>query len=140
MKRWTVSKRMEIAGSHSLCLNYDSPCQRLHGHNWIITVHVEGDVLDENGMLIDFTHIKKAVHDQLDHNNINEVAPGMNPTAENIAEWCALEVQKRIDQTWKELASAGDLFRDMPLDFETRPRVSLVEVQESEGNTACYRP
>lgn len=104
-----ISKRMEVAGAHSLRLSYDSPCQNLHGHNWIITVHCKAEELDENGMVIDFKHIKNAVHGKLDHQNINEVVE-FNPTAENLAKW----ICDSIPTCWK------------------------VEVQESEGNIAIY--
>ena len=40
---YTVSKRMEIAGAHQLRLPYESKCENLHGHNWIITVHCKSD-------------------------------------------------------------------------------------------------
>ena len=60
-------------------------------------------------MVIDFTHIKQVVKDQLDHRNLNEVLP-FNPTAENIARWIC-------DQL---------------------PTCYKVEVQESEGNTEIY--
>ena len=60
-------------------------------------------------MVIDFSHIKRVVKDQLDHRNLNEVLP-FNPTAENIARWIC-------DQL---------------------PTCYKVEVQESEGNTAIY--
>ena len=60
-------------------------------------------------MVIDFSHIKRIVKDQLDHRNLNEVLP-FNPTAENIARWVC-------DQ--------------LPCCYK-------VEVQESEGNTAIY--
>lgn len=112
--KYAASKRMEIAGSHQLKLPYESKCENLHGHNWIVTVHVGCDEL-ENDMVIDFTHIKKAVHDKLDHGNLNEIFD-FNPTAENIAKWIADEVSAM------------------------KPGVTCfkVEVQESEGNTAVY--
>ena len=65
--------------------------------------------LNEDGMVIDFTHIKNAVKDKLDHKNLNEVLD-FNPTAENIAKW----ICDQIDTCFK------------------------VEVQESEGNIAIY--
>ena len=34
-----VKKRMEIAGAHNLKLPYESKCQNVHGHNWIVTVY-----------------------------------------------------------------------------------------------------
>ena len=83
---YKVLKRMEIAGSHSLKLSYESKCQNLHGHNWIITVHCAAKVLNEDGMICDFKHIKDRIHGYLDHGNLNELLP-FNPTAENIAAW-----------------------------------------------------
>ena len=104
-----VSKRMEIAGAHRLALDYESKCQNLHGHNWIITVYCKSKGLDNNGMVTDFTNIKKEIHDKLDHAYINDVVK-CNPTAENIAKW----ICDRI------------------------PTCYRVEVQESEGNVAIY--
>ena len=126
-KIYKVEKRIEVSGSHCLDLAYDSPCQNLHGHNWIIIVEVSGYHLNKNGMLIDFTHIKKVVM-RLDHANINEVVGGINPTAENIAKWITDKVNVAI----------GQQDYDDGLDFEMRPWVSKVIVQESEGNIACY--
>ena len=81
-----IKKKFEIAGSHKLVLNYDSPCQNRHGHNWIFTVFCKKETLNENGMVIDFKVIKEKVHNQLDHKDFNEVL-NFNPTAENIAKW-----------------------------------------------------
>lgn len=104
-----VQKRMEIAGAHSLRLSYPSKCANLHGHNWIVTVFCKAQELDDNGMVLDFTKIKEAVQNRLDHHNLNEVFD-FNPTAENIAKWIA----DNIAHCYK------------------------VSVQESEGNIATY--
>ena len=104
-----VSKRMEIAGSHKLTLSYDSPCQNLHGHNWIITVYCKAKTLNKDGMIVDFKHIKERIHKRLDHQNLNTVL-GFNPTAENISKWV-------VDQI---------------------PECYKAKVQESEGNIAIY--
>ena len=104
-----ISKRLEIAACHYLNLNYTSKCAQLHGHNWIVTIYCRGEQLNENGMLVDFTEIKRLVHGTLDHKNLNEVL-SFNPTAENIAHWICQQV---------------------PLCYK-------VQVQESEGNTATY--
>jgi 6-pyruvoyltetrahydropterin/6-carboxytetrahydropterin synthase len=101
---------MEISGSHRLNLNYESKCSNLHGHNWIITIYLESETLDENGMVEDFTHIKRKIHDRLDHRNLNDVFH-FNPTAENIAKWICDELGEKCHK---------------------------VEVQESEGNIASY--
>lgn len=104
-----IKKRMEVAGSHSLSLSYESKCSRQHGHNWIITVYCRAIELNADGMVADFTHIKQKVHDRLDHNNLNDILP-FNPTAENIARWVCREV----------------------------PGCFMVSVRESEGNSVIY--
>ena len=115
---------MEVAGSHCLKLPYESKCKNVHGHNWIVEVEVSGPRLNPEGMLIDFTHIKKVVN-QLDHTNINQVVKPLNPTAENIADWIAHTININIEIEWK----------DVP---ETHPQVTKVSVQESEGNIAIW--
>lgn len=111
-----VSKRMEIAGAHYLELPYGSKCGNLHGHNWIITVHCKSDKLTDYGMIVDFTKIKKEIHDKLDHSCVNEVVCPLNPTVENIARW----VFERVS----DICEVGTCYK--------------VEVQESEGNIATY--
>lgn len=112
---YKVSKRMEIAGSHQLTLDYESKCENMHGHNWFITVYAQAEELDSNGMVVDFTTLKKKIHDQLDHKHLNDVFD-FNPTAENIALWVAQEV---------------NLIRKGAFCYK-------VEVQESEGNIAVW--
>ena len=104
-----ISKTMEIAGCHQLRLSYESKCERLHGHNWIVTVHCKSRELNADGMVMDFTQVKERIHGYLDHGNFNELLP-FNPTAENLARWICEQV----------------------------PHCYRVEVQESEGNTAIY--
>lgn len=69
---------------------YDGPCQYLHGHTWDVEVVIEGETLDEVGMLYDFKDIKRdlrALLANFDHRCVNEVAPfdRLNPTAEHMA-------------------------------------------------------
>lgn len=106
---YTIKKTLEVAASHRLNLDYESPCENLHGHNWIITVWCKAMELDQNGMVIDFKKIKEIVHGTMDHKYLNDIFD-FNPTAENIARWIC-------DVT-------PDCFR--------------VDVEESSNNTATY--
>ena len=101
---------MEISAAHKLSLSHPSKCCNLHGHNWIVTVFCKAKELNEDGMVEDFSHIKELVSKQLDHQYLNEVLDGMNPTAENIAYWICRQI----------------------------PTCYKVSVQESEGNIAIY--
>jgi len=104
-----VSKRLEISAAHSLMLSYESKCEALHGHNWIVVVHCKSETLNADGMVTDFTRIKRDIEGALDHRNLNEVLP-FNPTAENIARW----ICDHVENCYK------------------------VEVWESENNKAIY--
>ena len=75
----------------------------------MITVYCRSEELDRNGMVIDFSEIKRLVQEPLDHRVLNDVLP-FNPTAENLARW----VVERVPFCYK------------------------ATVQESEGNIATY--
>ena len=105
-----VKKRLEISAAHNLKLDYESKCENLHGHNWIIVIYCRSEELDKNGMVLDFTVIKKRIKEKLDHKYLNEIFD-FNPTAENIAKWICDELGEKCYK---------------------------VEVQESEGNIATY--
>lgn len=85
-----LEKTLEISAAHLLKLNYDSKCNNLHGHNWSITIHCKNNLLDANGMVIDFTKIKEIVN-ELDHHSINEFIE--QPTAENIAKFLCDKIE-----------------------------------------------
>ena len=64
---------MEVSAAQSLKLSYRSKCENLHGLKWIITVYCRSKELNADGMVVDFSHIKQVVKEQLDHHNLNEV-------------------------------------------------------------------
>ena len=109
LRMYYIEKTLEISAAHYLNLSYRSKCENLHGHNWKIVVFCKSETLDADGMVVDFTHIKKIVKGQLDHKCLNDVLD-CNPTAENIARWIADRI----------------------------PFCYRVSVQESEGNLAIY--
>lgn len=114
---YRVTKRMEISACHKLNLDYESKCQNVHGHNWIVWVTCTSCKLNKNGMVIDFTHIKNLIHKKLDHQNLNEIFD-FNPTAENMAKWICDTINEHLKDKGACCAS--------------------VSVQESEGNIAEY--
>lgn len=99
-----VTQEIDFCYGHRL-IHYDGRCRHLHGHNGRAVIVLEGATLDERGMLIDFSEIKRALRDwidqHLDHRMIlhrddpaltalKEMGEPLfvidsNPTAENIA-------------------------------------------------------
>jgi 6-pyruvoyltetrahydropterin/6-carboxytetrahydropterin synthase len=99
-----VTREIHFCYGHRL-LNYEGKCRHLHGHNGKVVITLEGEHLDELGMVMDFSRIKRVVSrwidETLDHTMLlhrdDPVLPlllergervhvlDVNPTAENIA-------------------------------------------------------
>jgi 6-pyruvoyl-tetrahydropterin synthase len=93
--KYRVEKTIEIAGAHALDLDYDSPCTRKHGHNWMVTICCEANELDRNGMVVDFKHLKGIAY-ALDHQDLDKcgalagiegISGSANSSAELVGAW-----------------------------------------------------
>lgn len=121
-----------FAAAHFL-QDYHGKCESLHGHNYKVYAHVRGKTLDDGGMLLDFSLLKKAVQkacDILDHTNLNDLKNSdgslvflNNPSAERIAQWIFIQVQ-------------NDLKQENRLTNDTK--LYAVDVFETEFNRARY--
>lgn len=86
--KMTLSVEFHFSASHQLPF-YDGPCKRLHGHNYVLHVLLEGRPNPNDGMIRDFDEVKRRVWElclkDLDHYHLNDIVE--NPTAENIVVW-----------------------------------------------------
>lgn len=93
-------------------------CGRPHGHSYRVGIHVEGDVDEAAGWVIDYAEINAAVKplvDELDHRTLEDI-PGLeNPTSENLARWLWQRIVPRI------------------------PLLSAVTVHETATSSCVYR-
>jgi 6-pyruvoyltetrahydropterin/6-carboxytetrahydropterin synthase len=95
-----ISKTFHIEAAHRLPnVPAGHKCARLHGHSFIVELHVRGPLDPQLGWVMDFADIKVAfapVFERLDHHYLNEV-PGLeNPTSENLARWIWAELKPRL--------------------------------------------
>ena len=73
--------------------NYRGKCENPHGHNYKVFITLQGEDLDEAGLLLDFKLLKQVMRptvDYLDHRMINDLEPfvsEINPSAENLAKY-----------------------------------------------------
>jgi 6-pyruvoyltetrahydropterin/6-carboxytetrahydropterin synthase len=124
MYRITVEDSFSAA--HAI-RGHRGPCCRTHGHNYRVVVRLIGEELDDLGMLIDYTDVKRAlagVLASLDHSDLNALPVFAidNPTSEALARYC----YQRLATALAETAAAG------------RVHVAEVEVFESERQSATY--
>ena len=93
-------------------------CRRLHGHSFLIEIHVQGEIGVDSGWVRDFADISKAfapLFDQLDHHCLNDVAGLENPTSEQLAKWVWQRLKPELpdlDQVVvQETCTAGCIYR-----------------------------
>lgn len=101
----------DFSAAHQLKMVAEK-CENLHGHNWKIEARVEGDKLNEAGIVMDFGELKKHIAEimsTLDHKFLNELDcfPDGNPSSENIAKYIALSLQDRIEAPSVRVASVS---------------------------------
>ncbi len=101
---YRISREIDFCYGHRL-LEHAGKCRHLHGHNGKVRITMESAELDRQGMVLDFSEIKRVVSgwidEQLDHRMLlrrdDPAVPvlekigeplylmDVNPTAENIA-------------------------------------------------------
>ena len=99
-----VTRELRFCYGHRL-LEYDGKCRHLHGHNGRAVITLASEELNEHGMVLDFSELKRVVggwiDEELDHKMLlhkdDPILPTLqemgepvfimdaNPTAENIA-------------------------------------------------------
>lgn len=96
-----VRVEADFAAAHFL-RDYHGKCERLHGHNYKVYAHVRGNKLDEGGMLMDFSELKKALREvcgTMDHTNLNDMPFfDQNPSAERIAMYIFNQITEKIPE------------------------------------------
>lgn len=62
---YQVTQHIEFCYGHRL-LNYAGKCRFLHGHNGKAVIVMAGEQLDQRGMVVDFTDIKRSIATWID--------------------------------------------------------------------------
>lgn len=103
-----VRVEADFAAAHFL-KDYNGKCENLHGHNYKVFAHVKGTELNEGGMLLDFSLLKKvlkSVCKELDHTNLNDMEIFMNnPSAERIAMYIFNQIIVKMKENNIDLSS-----------------------------------
>ena len=119
-----IFRELVFSASHQL-RGYKGRCERLHGHNWRVRVHLEAKDLDDAGMALDFHDLDSMIEaaiEPYDHRHLNDVEPftEINPSSENLARIICERVQA-------QLSAPG-------------VRVKCCDVWENDRSRARYHP
>ncbi|MFT3686955.1 MAG: 6-carboxytetrahydropterin synthase [Phycisphaerales bacterium] len=129
--------RNHFSAAHAITMG--GVVEPLHGHDWHVTVVVEGKRLDDDGLLVDFHKLQSdlaSIIGPFQNQNLNEVEPfslGLNPTAEHVATHIWQSLSDRL-ATWSQNASKDSLLPPCRL------RIASVRVTEAVGCAATYAP
>lgn len=98
-----------FSAAHQL-RGYKGACEKLHGHNWRVQVHVIAERLNEIDIAIDFHELKRLADEviaPLDHSFLNEIFPftEKNPSSENVAKWIYDSLKKRLNNDTLHLSA-----------------------------------
>lgn len=118
---FSITTTREFAAAHQLRL-YDGSLESVHGHNWRVQVTISAEKLDAIGVVMDFHELERLLWEivgPMHNRHLNELEPfrSLNPSAENVACHIARSLM-------------------LPKGIELKS----VEVWETAGNSAVYRP
>ena len=132
---FTVSREINFCYGHRL-LNYPGKCRHLHGHNGRAIIAFEASQLDQRGMVLDFSEIKRVVSqwidDHLDHRMILHRADPAVPVLQGLGEPMYL---MDVNPTAENIAK-------LIFEVAVEKGFSVVDVRlwETPGCCAAYRP
>lgn len=126
MSRYSVRVEARFEAAHFL-REYRGISEPLHGHSYKVEADLaaRGGGVDSDAIAVDFVSAKRKLEvlaKKLDYGCINDVAPftEVNPSAENIAEWFARELQTAVD--------------------DENAEVTAITVWEGPVNSVTYKP
>lgn len=130
-----VERHFELDAGHRLA-KHDFKCQNLHGHRYVFDVEIIGEVDEDTGLLMDFSHIKKPIMDAFDHNTLLNVD---DPLVDGETDLKIEAVQEKdlyimdAEPSVENIAdkSAKLIFQEMSRDEKERIEEIVLEVHET---------
>jgi 6-pyruvoyltetrahydropterin/6-carboxytetrahydropterin synthase len=95
-----IFKKFTFDSAHSLPNVPDGhKCKNVHGHTYLLTVWVEGELDDTLGWVMDFKDLKEVVEPlikRIDHKYLNDIEGLENPTCELLLIWIWDTIKKDL--------------------------------------------
>lgn len=129
---YILSSKAEFDAAHFLS-NYNGKCHNIHGHRWSVYVSIKGEL--NNGMVVDFTDLKRDIKemcDYFDHTFIVE----KDSLDQNILTLLQKEFLIRVVDFRTTAENFAKYFYDT---LSNKYEVESVKVYETPNNMAEYR-
>lgn len=119
-------------------------CRSIHGHSWWVTVRIEGDALDDDGILVEFGAFKSAwrrwLDDTLDHHLVLASKDPLVPILRDFdatLRVCLLDENPTTEVLARHIARHSQRILTS-LGSHVRARVARVYLQETRVNAATF--
>lgn len=119
-----LNKDMHFAAAHFIPDERAGKCAFTHGHTYFVNLTIAGEQLDEMGMLVNFSDLKKIVHDKYDHQLLNDFP----------------EYKKRVPSTEEVSRQIYQLVETHLVTLPNKPKCLQVIVRETPTSYCIYRP
>ncbi|MCD9022150.1 6-carboxytetrahydropterin synthase [Cohnella silvisoli] len=122
--RYELNKDLQFAAAHYIPSEYAGDCAKMHGHTYFVNVTIAGNELDESGFLVNFSQVKKLIHDRFDHSLLNGHAelfgddhPSRYPTTENVARILCEIIQQFLNEMTNKPLCVQIFLRETPTSY-----------------------
>lgn len=119
-----LNKDMHFAAAHFIPDERAGKCAFTHGHTYFVNLTIVGEQLDEMGMLVNFSDLKKIVHDKYDHQLLNNFP----------------EYERRAPSTEEVSRQICQLVETHLATLPNEPKCIQVVVRETPTSYCIYRP
>lgn len=122
--QFELNKDFNFSAAHYIPSEDAGKCMRTHGHTYFVNITIAGDELDHNGFLVNFSDLKKLIHDQFDHDLLNDLVQfkGKSPSTEIVAQTIYQMVQSYLK------------------DQKNHPKCVQIYLRETPTSYVVYRP
>lgn len=99
-----LKKTFHFEAGHQL-VHHDGKCARPHGHSYVLTVHIRGTELIQEGpkknMVLDFSAVSEIVKPMIkkyfDHHWLNDTLETDSPSVEFMARWIYRYLKPKLE-------------------------------------------
>lgn len=122
--QFELNKDFNFSAAHYIPSEDAGKCMRTHGHTYFVNITIAGDELDHNGFLVNFSDLKKLIHEQFDHYLLNDLVQfkGKSPSTEIVAQ----TIYQMVQSYHK--------------DQKNQPKCVQVYLRETPTSYVVYRP
>lgn len=140
---YLIRKKINLEMAHRLTSAYSKSCTNIHGHSYILEVFCASEILNLDGMVIDFSEIKDSIKEIVDKYDHSLILSSIDPISNQIIE--GKNVLK-IDTNKLIIVDYNPTAEEMAKDIYNQLRERLgnalhkVRLHETDTGYAEYKP